>query len=150
MSVAGLDARGFLIGPLVAHECSKSFVPVRKGGKLPGKTISMKSTKEYGEVCCLYANKIWLQVKFLQMNDSLCSLLEYLTMIAVYHFYWAQCSFETQCSINSISIQKERIFLKILSAVLGGGLMTLCLPTPGTTQHTIIVVVIFVIIFCYF
>jgi len=45
----GLDARGFLIGPLVAHECSKSFVPVRKGGKLPGKTISMKSTKEYGE-----------------------------------------------------------------------------------------------------
>eukprot|EP00112_Aurelia_sp_Birch-Aquarium-sp1_P022292 Seg624.4 transcript_id=Seg624.4/GoldUCD/mRNA.D3Y31 product="Adenine phosphoribosyltransferase" protein_id=Seg624.4/GoldUCD/D3Y31 len=47
--IAGLDARGFLIGPLVAHECEKAFVPVRKVGKLPGKTISKKSTKEYGE-----------------------------------------------------------------------------------------------------
>ena len=46
----GLDARGFLIGPLIAHEIGKSFVPVRKAGKLPGKTISKKSTKEYGEV----------------------------------------------------------------------------------------------------
>ena len=47
---SGLDARGFLIGPMVAHECEKAFVPVRKAGKLPGKTISKTSTKEYGEV----------------------------------------------------------------------------------------------------
>ena len=33
--------------------------------------------------------------------------------------------------------------MEIIRAVLGGGLMTLCLPTPGTAQYIIIIVVIF-------
>ena len=37
--------------------------------------------------------------------------------------------------------------MKIVSAVLGGGLMTLCLPTPGTAQYAIFIVADFVVIF---
>ena len=36
---------------------------------------------------------------------------------------------------HKFSIEKERMFLRIVSAVLGVGLMTLCLPTPGTAQY---------------
>ena len=37
--------------------------------------------------------------------------------------------------------------MKIVSAVRGGGLMTLCVPTPGIAQHIISIVVHFVVIF---
>jgi len=47
--IAGLDARGFLIGPMIACNVSKPFVPIRKKGKLPGKCLSVDSTKEYGK-----------------------------------------------------------------------------------------------------
>ncbi|KIY51588.1 adenine phosphoribosyltransferase [Fistulina hepatica ATCC 64428] len=46
--VVGLDARGFLIGPIIAQRLSAAFVPVRKPGKLPGKCVSAKYEKEYG------------------------------------------------------------------------------------------------------
>ena len=46
----GLDARGFLFGPLVALSLDLPFITVRKSGKLPGPTIKASSTKEYGEV----------------------------------------------------------------------------------------------------
>lgn len=47
--VAGLEARGFILGGAVAHQLSTGFVPVRKKGKLPGATISQAYTLEYGE-----------------------------------------------------------------------------------------------------
>lgn len=47
--VAGIDARGFLFGVAVALELNVGFVPVRKKGKLPYKTTSLKYTLEYGE-----------------------------------------------------------------------------------------------------
>ena len=47
----------------------------------------------------------------------------------------------------SVPNEKERIFMKIVSAVLGGGLMAFCLPTPETAQYIIFVVVSFVVIF---
>ena len=47
---AGLDARGFLFGPLVSMNLQVPFIPVRKTGKLPGPTIQVASTKEYGKV----------------------------------------------------------------------------------------------------
>ncbi|KAF8627205.1 hypothetical protein AX15_004521 [Amanita polypyramis BW_CC] len=46
--VVGLDARGFLIGPLIALRLGAAFVPVRKSGKLPGECISAIYEKEYG------------------------------------------------------------------------------------------------------
>jgi len=46
--VAGIEARGFILGGAVAHQLSTSFVPVRKKGKLPWKTISQSYELEYG------------------------------------------------------------------------------------------------------
>ncbi|XP_030755090.1 adenine phosphoribosyltransferase [Sitophilus oryzae] len=47
--VVGLDARGFLLGPLISLELNIPFVPIRKKGKLPGKVQSYKYELEYGE-----------------------------------------------------------------------------------------------------
>ena len=46
--VAGPESRGFIFGCPVAHELKIGFVPVRKPGKLPRKTISYKYDLEYG------------------------------------------------------------------------------------------------------
>lgn len=47
-AVAGLEARGFIIGGAVAERLGTGFVPLRKKGKLPGKTLSEDYTLEYG------------------------------------------------------------------------------------------------------
>ena len=47
--VVGLEARGFIIGGAIAHQLTVGFVPIRKKGKLPGKTLSQEYTLEYGE-----------------------------------------------------------------------------------------------------
>ena len=47
--VVGLEARGFIMGGAIAHQLSVGFVPIRKKGKLPGKTISQDYKLEYGE-----------------------------------------------------------------------------------------------------
>ena len=46
--IAGLDARGFIIGPIVAYELNLGFIPIRKAGKLPYKRISQSYELEYG------------------------------------------------------------------------------------------------------
>jgi adenine phosphoribosyltransferase len=48
-AIAAIDARGFIIGAPLAYELGCSFVPVRKKGKLPFRTISETYTLEYGE-----------------------------------------------------------------------------------------------------
>ena len=46
--VAGLDARGFIIGSVVAYELNLGFVPIRKKGKLPYTTVEETYELEYG------------------------------------------------------------------------------------------------------
>src|SRR3977135_351020 len=46
--VAGIEARGFIIGGAVAHQVSAGFVPIRKKGKLPHTTVSIAYSLEYG------------------------------------------------------------------------------------------------------
>jgi adenine phosphoribosyltransferase len=47
--VVGLEARGFILGGAIAHQLSVGFVPIRKKGKLPGKTVEQACQLEYGE-----------------------------------------------------------------------------------------------------
>ena len=47
-AIAGLDARGFIIGAVVAYELNIGFVPIRKKGKLPYTTVAETYELEYG------------------------------------------------------------------------------------------------------
>lgn len=47
-AVVGIDSRGFLLGPMIAVQLGIPFIPIRKKGKLPGKTISESYALEYG------------------------------------------------------------------------------------------------------
>ncbi|MDO9412630.1 MAG: adenine phosphoribosyltransferase [Pseudolabrys sp.] len=46
--VAGIEARGFILGGAVAHQMSAGFVPIRKKGKLPHTTVRIAYSLEYG------------------------------------------------------------------------------------------------------
>jgi adenine phosphoribosyltransferase len=46
--VAGIDARGFILGAIVAYELNLGFVPIRKKGKLPFDTVEESYELEYG------------------------------------------------------------------------------------------------------
>jgi adenine phosphoribosyltransferase len=46
--VASIDARGFILGPIVAYELNLGFVPIRKQGKLPFETVTEAYELEYG------------------------------------------------------------------------------------------------------
>lgn len=48
--IIGLEARGFLFGPLVSMRLGLPFVPIRKKGKLPGETVRVDYQLEYGTV----------------------------------------------------------------------------------------------------
>ena len=46
--VAGIEARGFILGGAVAHQLQAGFVPIRKKGKLPHETVRVGYSLEYG------------------------------------------------------------------------------------------------------
>ncbi|WP_434030746.1 adenine phosphoribosyltransferase [[Pseudomonas] boreopolis] len=47
-AVLGIESRGFILGAPLAHELRCGFVPVRKPGKLPGRTVGQEYALEYG------------------------------------------------------------------------------------------------------
>lgn len=46
--VAGIEARGFILGGAIAHQLSAGFIPIRKKGKLPHDTVRVAYSLEYG------------------------------------------------------------------------------------------------------
>jgi adenine phosphoribosyltransferase len=46
--IAGIEARGFILGGAIAHQTSAGFVPIRKKGKLPYETVRVAYSLEYG------------------------------------------------------------------------------------------------------
>ncbi|MGF1461914.1 MAG: adenine phosphoribosyltransferase [Maricaulaceae bacterium] len=62
--VAGIEARGFILGGAIAHQLSVGFVPVRKKGKLPHATIGQEYDLEYG------SDEIEIHVDAIQTGES--------------------------------------------------------------------------------
>lgn len=70
--IVGLEARGFILGGAIAHQLSLGFVPIRKKGKLPGKTVEQAYTLEYGEAIVeLHDDAILPGQKVLLVDDLL-------------------------------------------------------------------------------
>ena len=68
--VAGLDARGFILGAVVAYELNVGFVPIRKKGKLPFTTVAETYELEYGSATVeLHTDAVQAGQRVLLMDD---------------------------------------------------------------------------------
>jgi len=69
-AVAGIEARGFILGGAVADRLSCGFIPIRKKGKLPWKTIGQQYTLEYGvDIIEIHADAIKPGERILIVDD---------------------------------------------------------------------------------
>ena len=70
--IVGLEARGFILGGAIAHQLGKGFVPIRKAGKLPGKTEAHEYELEYGtDKIEMHTDSIKKGCKVLVVDDLL-------------------------------------------------------------------------------
>jgi adenine phosphoribosyltransferase len=68
--VAGLDARGFILGAVIAYELNVGFVPIRKKGKLPFTTVQETYELEYGSATVeLHTDAVQAGQKVLLIDD---------------------------------------------------------------------------------
>lgn len=68
--VAGLDARGFIIGAALAYQLNVGFVPIRKKGKLPFTTVSESYALEYGHATIeMHTDALKEQARVLLVDD---------------------------------------------------------------------------------
>ena len=69
-AVAGIEARGFILGGAVADRLGCGFVPLRKRGKLPWKTIGQEYSLEYGvDIIEMHADAIRVGTRILIVDD---------------------------------------------------------------------------------
>ena len=70
--VVGVESRGFIFGGAIAHQLRAGFVPVRKLGKLPAKTISVEYELEYGrDALAMHEDAIQPGQRVLAVDDLL-------------------------------------------------------------------------------
>src|SRR5215216_6684387 len=68
--VAGIEARGFILGGAVAHQVSAGFIPIRKKGKLPHKRVSIAYSLEYGiDEMEMHADAIGQEERVILVDD---------------------------------------------------------------------------------
>ena len=68
--VAGIEARGFILGGAVAERLGCGFIPIRKKGKLPWKTIGQEYALEYGtDIIEMHADAIASDHRILIVDD---------------------------------------------------------------------------------
>lgn len=70
-AVAGIESRGFLFGMLLAQRLQVPFVPIRKAGKLPYKTIQQSYALEYGEATLEIHEDAFLPGQQVLIHDDL-------------------------------------------------------------------------------
>jgi adenine phosphoribosyltransferase len=70
--VVGVESRGFIFGGAIAHQLNAGFVPVRKLGKLPGRTIEVEYELEYGrDALAMHEDAITPGQRVLAVDDLL-------------------------------------------------------------------------------
>jgi adenine phosphoribosyltransferase len=70
--VVGVESRGFIFGGALAHQLNCGFVPVRKLGKLPGKTVEVEYELEYGrDALAIHEDAIRAGQRVLAVDDLL-------------------------------------------------------------------------------
>jgi adenine phosphoribosyltransferase len=70
--VVGVESRGFIFGGAIAHQLNAGFVPVRKLGKLPSKTIQVEYELEYGrDALAMHEDAIKPGQRVLAVDDLL-------------------------------------------------------------------------------
>jgi adenine phosphoribosyltransferase len=70
--VVGIESRGFIFGGALAHQLNAGFVPVRKLGKLPAKTIQVEYELEYGRsALAIHEDAIQREQRVLIVDDVL-------------------------------------------------------------------------------
>ena len=70
--VAGIEARGFILGGAIAHQLSKGFIPIRKKGKLPWETLGQDYALEYGSDCVeIHTDSVVQGERILLVDDLL-------------------------------------------------------------------------------
>ncbi|HLD39039.1 MAG TPA: adenine phosphoribosyltransferase [archaeon] len=68
--VAGIESRGFILGAIIARDLEVGFVPIRKKGKLPSKTVSAEYALEYGtDSIEMHADAIYRGQQVLIVDD---------------------------------------------------------------------------------
>ena len=68
--VVGIESRGFIFGSLISEKLNKPFIPIRKKGKLPRKTISQEYQLEYGQDCLeVHSSSVNKDENFLIVDD---------------------------------------------------------------------------------
>ena len=95
--IAGIEARGFILGSALAFALGKGFIPVRKKGKLPGKTITQNYDLEYGsDTIEIHEDALHKGAKILLIDDLIATggtAIGAITLIEKVGAHVVECAF---------------------------------------------------------
>ncbi|MBE8158012.1 MAG: adenine phosphoribosyltransferase [Betaproteobacteria bacterium] len=117
-AVAAVEARGFIFGAAAARILNLPFIPVRKPGKLPRKTVSARYLLEYGEDvlhahadCAAPGARIFLVDDLIATGGTLCAAAEIMESLGA-------AVVQTACLIELAALGGRKNYNRPLRAVL--------------------------------